>query len=209
VSGQPVSGPIPDPLPRSGPFGIVPREIAEDRSLSGGAVRTYIGLACFANKARKAWPAVNTLAKIVDSNRRNVQRWLRELEMYGHIRRERFMRPSGGWGPNTYHLLRPDAVVDDASESVDAVADDARDAVADDARDAVVVTAQTYKETDKQTHQENSASEQRASPVDAEEEAYFRNLARRAAENRILATREDPETVLEETFEVNETEDVS
>lgn len=182
MSDKPLAEPIPDdvPLPRSGPFGIVPREIAEDWSLPGGAVRTYIALACFANKSRKAWPAINTLAKVVGSdgrnvkaasNRRNVQRWLRMLKMCGHIEIERYMRPTGGWGSNIYTLLRPDAVVDVASPPDDAVVDVATHMVVDVTPDAVVdvtpevvpAVALTDHRTDQGTEISNSSTEHRLS----------------------------------------------
>ena len=65
---------------RSGSFGIVPRHVL-DLDLSRGALRAYIALACFANRARIAWPSVGAIADMLRADRRHVQRWLRELEL--------------------------------------------------------------------------------------------------------------------------------
>jgi hypothetical protein len=82
----------------SGYFGWVPTRLAEDRTLSKGALRLFVLLASYANAARWAWPSQGTLADRLGAHRRSVRSWLEELEEAGFIRRWPFIRESGGKG---------------------------------------------------------------------------------------------------------------
>jgi hypothetical protein len=96
-------------LPRSGTYGIVPREVLIDRTLPAKAVVTYGVLALYANTNRGARPSVGTLAKLIGSDRRDVQRWLRLLVDAGHLQRtpHRHRDGRGGQGSNEYVLSTP------------------------------------------------------------------------------------------------------
>lgn len=96
-------------LPRSGTYGIIPREVLTDRALPPMAVVTYGVLALFANSQGRCWPSVGTLAELIGSDRRDVQRWLRLLEDAGHLQRtpHRHRDGRGGQGSNAYVLSTP------------------------------------------------------------------------------------------------------
>ena len=67
-----------------------------------GALLVLLALADYTNKEGIAWPSVSTLAKKVHMSKRNVQRWLRELQKAGEL--EIHKNPNRR-GSNIYRIL--------------------------------------------------------------------------------------------------------
>jgi hypothetical protein len=86
-------------------YGKVPLGAAE-MNLSKGALRTFVVVSAYANKARWAWASENKIAGHLHSYRRSVCNWLRELEDMGFIRIFRFKWPNRRWAANAY-LVTP------------------------------------------------------------------------------------------------------
>lgn len=70
-----------------GQFSRVPTEIIFDKTLSRTARRVFVALSLFRSGLGDSRPAVLTLSKASATNRRDVQRALRELEGHFHITR--------------------------------------------------------------------------------------------------------------------------
>lgn len=66
-------------------FGIVTDAVVKDPDLSLRAKGVYALLASFANKERKCFPSINTLADYAGVSRRTIERALKELENKGII----------------------------------------------------------------------------------------------------------------------------
>jgi hypothetical protein len=118
----------------------MPARLLEDKELSRGALRTYGAISLHAKDGR-AWPRVSLLAEELGADRRQVQRWIAELAAgrWPYLRVEPFIRPTGGFGANTYVLTDfDDATVSTASGATKITAGDATESTA---TSAVEITA--------------------------------------------------------------------
>tara|TARA_R110000824_G_scaffold273610_2_gene462100 strand:+ start:258 stop:509 length:252 start_codon:yes stop_codon:yes gene_type:complete len=70
-------------------FGIVSYDVITDPNLSMNAKAVYSILSIYANKNRKCWPSIATVADTAGVSYRTVSRALRELRNKNHIKRER------------------------------------------------------------------------------------------------------------------------
>lgn len=69
-----------------------------------GALLVLLAIADYANQRGIAWPAVTTLARKARMSTRNVQRWLRSLELDGELK---VRRNQGRCGANIYEICLP------------------------------------------------------------------------------------------------------
>jgi len=85
----------------------VPKELAEDRSVSLEARMTFIVLMGYEGKdGAPAFPGLEVLAWILGRHRTKVQRYIRELEGAGWLTRKRFKGKAGRFQSVRYVLLR-------------------------------------------------------------------------------------------------------
>ena len=69
-------------------FGIVYTEIIQDPDLSLRAKGLYAILCSYADKERKCYPSISTLAESAGVTRRTIERTLIELEQKDYVRRQ-------------------------------------------------------------------------------------------------------------------------
>lgn len=90
---------------KSKPFGIVHREICEDKRLSSSAVRLYTYLASFADgKTGRCYPTVNRLEEGLHMSRETLFIAKKTLVDAGYIVVEKSQREGGRFGNNVYYL---------------------------------------------------------------------------------------------------------
>ncbi len=80
--------------PRSGHFSIIPAAAVFDHRLSHADVRVLAALAAHANKERRCWPAVSTLADEIGMSKRHALRCLQSLASHGYLQIEKRSRRS-------------------------------------------------------------------------------------------------------------------
>ena len=80
--------------PRSGPLSIIPAAAVFDHRLSHTDVRVLAALAAHANKERRCWPAVSTLADEIGMSKRHALRCLQSLASHGYLQIEKRSRQS-------------------------------------------------------------------------------------------------------------------
>lgn len=87
------------------PFGIVHREICEDKRLSSSAVKLYSYLASFADgKTGRCYPTVNRLEEGLHMSRETLFIAKKALVDTGYIVVEKSQREGGRFGNNVYYL---------------------------------------------------------------------------------------------------------
>jgi DNA-binding MarR family transcriptional regulator len=69
-------------------FGIVDADVMQDPDLSLRAKGLYALLASYADKNRRCFPKINTLAEYSGVSRRTIERTLNELENKNYVTRE-------------------------------------------------------------------------------------------------------------------------
>ncbi len=74
--------------PRSGHFSIIPSAAVFDRRLSHADVRVLAALGTHADKKRRCWPAISTIAHEANMSNRHARTSLRNLESIGYIETE-------------------------------------------------------------------------------------------------------------------------
>ena len=74
--------------PRSGSFSIVSSAAVFDRRLSHADVRVLAALGTHADKKRRCWPAISTIAHEANMSKRHARTSLRNLENIGYIETE-------------------------------------------------------------------------------------------------------------------------
>ncbi len=74
--------------PRSGSFSIIPSAAVFDRRLSHADVRVLAALGAHADKNRRCWPAISTIAHEANMSNRHARTSLRNLESIGYIETE-------------------------------------------------------------------------------------------------------------------------
>lgn len=89
------------------PYAMVPMSILR-LNLSPMALRVWIVMARFAGMEEKCWPSNDTLAEVLNSERRSVIRAKKELEAIGLVRTERRFGPDGRETSCLYTVLQPD-----------------------------------------------------------------------------------------------------
>tara|TARA_R100000541_G_scaffold370_11_gene3182 strand:- start:5850 stop:6098 length:249 start_codon:yes stop_codon:yes gene_type:complete len=68
-------------------FGIVMNQVLSDPSLTIQAKGLYALLSCYADKDRKCFPSISTLADQLDVSCDTVSRYIRELKQHNYIKR--------------------------------------------------------------------------------------------------------------------------
>ncbi len=75
--------------PRSGHFSIIPTDAVFDPRLSHADVRVLAALGAHANKERRCWPAVSTIAELTGMSERHAHRSLQTLAKCSYVEIER------------------------------------------------------------------------------------------------------------------------
>lgn len=70
-------------------YGIVNKKVIQDIRVSLRAKGLYSLLCTYANKDRKCYPSISTLAEISGVSRRTIERTLNELESFEYIKRDK------------------------------------------------------------------------------------------------------------------------
>lgn len=89
-----------------GTFALIPERLMA-YGLSGRAVKTYVGLALYADRAGESFPSLTALAARAGMSVSSVQRGLTELRAAGLVEVVLRVRPTGGQTSNLYRLMRP------------------------------------------------------------------------------------------------------
>lgn len=97
-------------------FVMVPQEVIDATRLIGARGLALLVL-LYAHRNRRTgacFPRIETLATELGCKRRAVERLLRTLEGAGFVRRSHRIGSRGGWSSNTYELILPRCVKNDA-----------------------------------------------------------------------------------------------
>ena len=89
-----------------GSFALIPERLL-DYGLSGRAVKTYIGLALYADRKGESFPSYAALSTRTGQSVSSIQRGLAELKEARLVEVVYRVRPHGGQVSNLYRLLRP------------------------------------------------------------------------------------------------------
>lgn len=85
-------------------FSICPKNVYQNKDLSGTDLRVYLTLQGFADDDGYCFPSVAKIADICGVNKRTIFRSLCTLEQYGAIARQKRIRESGGFTSNAFYL---------------------------------------------------------------------------------------------------------
>lgn len=102
-------------MPRDNKFAVIPADALFDKRLSNATLRC-LSLICYygAQKASGSWPAYETIAADMDSDRRNVMRYIKTLCECGYITKEKRHRADGSQTSNAYRVAFDIEVPEDA-----------------------------------------------------------------------------------------------
>lgn len=99
-------------------FARVPPEVASDDRLTGRALRVFIAVCSYAITADECFPSLATLAKVTSIDRRKIPGLLKELELYGWLRRERRQDRNGDADSTKYTIRYTETVSPSAGTGV-------------------------------------------------------------------------------------------
>jgi DnaD/phage-associated family protein len=128
-------------------YGLIPRTLMRDKTISIGAKGLYAYLASFAGTKFKCYPTRETILDDLNISRNTFDKYNKELKDYGYIKIERNRSNNGTLTNNIYHLIMDKRVVDNSKPRLKNCAMDSQPETKNCAMDETVGNADTYPET--------------------------------------------------------------
>jgi len=86
-------------------FTTFPARAVEDENLSHAEIRVLLALCTFINKTNQCWPSYSTLAERCKMDKRNVLKYVKNLETHGYITITPRISKEKGHGSNIYSII--------------------------------------------------------------------------------------------------------